>query len=612
MCGIAGFIGPWPADALPAALHAMRLRGPDGTHATRIDDIQFGSTRLAIVDPAGGAQPFTDQTGRFIVHGSGEIYNAPELRRELTGHGHLFRSQCDLEVVAHAWAQWGSDAIGRFNGMFAIALWDRAERQLHLMRDPCGQKPLLYWQRDGRFAFASELRALTAAGIPREIRPEAIHGYLALRYIPEPDTAWRHIHHLPGGHHLAFRDGKIVKPTPFPPSLTPAELDPLRRDAVDIATRADVPAVLYLSGGVDSWMLADAAKGSDSIRDALTFDFPAPLGEGQAAAEIARYAGLRHHRIDWKPDDLNRLPALVEQLESPVGDALIVAFDRLAEATTALGAKVALSGEGPDEWFGGYGFHRAALWGDRIQRIGGGAPFRPLAALVHAASPLTDRLAGLRQPLGNDGRDRIARWLAAWPGASREEQFNGLRRLFTPAEILNLASSSAPFCAPPDLAALEPLPPDARGRGEGSLRAALLHQATSWLPAWAIGRHEKIAMARGIEVRMPFLDPRLAALTRADSKRQWRACARRAGWSQAHAPKQAFAMPAVAVVRSAAFATLAGDFLSPSAIRARGWFRPEAVAAMAERARHGSFLAAKQWAALVILEIWARAQDHPA
>lgn len=607
MCGIAGFIGSWPDGSLDRALDALAPRGPDGCAATRRDEILFGSTRLAIMDPAGGGQPFSDQAGRFILHGTGEIYNADELREELRHLGHPFRTRCDLEVIPHAWAVWGPACLPRFNGMFAFALWDTQEFALHLARDPCGQKPLVWHHSGGRFAFASETRALTAAGLETTFRPPALKAFLALRYLPEPHTPWQEIEHLPAGHHLVLRPGTapICREIPspdFPISADAAQIGQLADDAVRLASRTDVPAVLYLSGGVDSWMLAHANRKFGTASHAITLDFPGKLGEGDAAARIAAATGLTHHRIPWDHRELARLPDLVERLESPVGDPLIVAFDLLAAAAKDAGAKVALSGEGPDEWFGGYGFHRAASWAGRLYALAGGRIFPVLAGLVDHAGPLADAAAGLRQNLGRDGRQRIRTWLENWPAATAEERANGLRRLFTAAEIDALRLTASPS----DLADIEPFP--LATSDLALLPRAIDAQSRAWLPSWAIGRHEKIALARGVEVRMPFLDPRLAAHQQLGDlgKTHWRRAARLAGWSRSRTPKQAFALPAAELVASPAFRELAAGFLDPHSIRQRGWFHPHAVATIETRALTGSFLAAKQWGALLILEIWAR------
>jgi len=611
MCGIAGIIGSFEDHALDLGLATLRQRGPDGMSATRIDEIAFGSTRLAIVDLENGQQPFHDESGRWVLHGTGEIYNAGELRDLLMSDGVRFRSSCDLEVVVHAWSKWGSGCMGRLNGMFAIALWDRREHELHLFRDPCGQKPLYVHHAPGRFAFASEIRALRAMGVALEFDPQVIASYLALRYVPGPGTAWRNITELPGCHYLKLEPSgevsmqRISDPGDSSISLNVDTLDALRCDSVNIASRADVPVALYLSGGVDSWLLANANQAHGQALDAITLDFPGALGEGDAAAAIAREHSLRHHRVPWCDQALARLPGLIEQLESPVGDPLIVAFDLLAEAARGRGFKVVLSGEGPDEWFGAYSFHRAAGWAETIHRFGGGAALHACAGLVGCCGPLADAVAGLGQSLGSDGRRRITEWLGGWPRASPEDRANGLRRLFSPREMRSIVKSGESTVT--DLADMEPFDP--KSANLPLLARALASQERGWISGWVIGRHEKIALARGLEIRMPFLDPRIASLRHPDAKKTWRQCASRAGMPRPGRAKQAFAMPAVEIVRSRVFRDMASGYLNPFAIRQRGWFDAAAIADIERRALQGSFLAAKQWAALVMLEIWARRQN---
>ncbi|TAG08707.1 MAG: asparagine synthase (glutamine-hydrolyzing) [Verrucomicrobia bacterium] len=610
MCGIAGIIGPHSESALEYSLATLRIRGPDGTSITRLDGIDFGSTRLAIVDLKQGEQPFEDSEGRFILHGSGEIYNADELRETLCREGCRFRSLCDIEVIVHAWAKWGPVCISKLNGMFAIALWDKQEHELHLFRDPCGQKPLYYHHTADRFAFASEIRALRALGIFRQLDPAAIAAYLTLRYVPGPRTTCHQITELGAGQYLKLdRSRKIsqrlIRYQSDPKlSLSVESIDSLRNNAVRIASRADVPIALYLSGGVDSWLLADANQKHGKARHAITLDFPSALGEGEAAARIARENGLQHHRIPWSNEWLKRLPDLIDRLESPIGDPLVVAFDLLAETARGIGAKVVLSGEGPDEWFGGYSFHRAAGWADTICSFGGAVLLPALAQVISRSGPLADHISSLRQSIGDEGRRRIAAWIADWPDASPEERANGLRRLFRCEEIQQIAQRPGWVAA--DLAALEPFTPESQGLP--LIHRALASQSSHWLPGWVIGRHEKIALARGLEIRMPFLDPRLAALQFPDAKKTWRLCAAKAGWADSKKPKQAFALPAADLVRSPEFLELASAYLSESAVRQRAWFAPAKVVSIQQRALKGSFLAAKQWAALVMLEIWERGQ----
>ena len=398
MCGIAGFVGAWPPDSLDKALTALRLRGPDGTYTLHRPDVHLGAVRLAIMDPEHGTQPFADRTGDCICFAAGEIYNAPELREELQGQGAVFRSRCDLEVIPHAWALWGEASIRRLQGMFAVALWHQREQCLYLFRDATGQKPL-YWTRQAdRFAFASELRGLGAAGLALQVETRTLGAYLALRYLPGPATAFSGVQALAPGHVLSVRPGQPAKvgrwdriePAPR------ADLATLARQAVQRACRADVPVGIYLSGGVDSAFLAHTAAAAGLTGPALTLTFDHALDEAGRAGAVARATGLPHHRVPWRSAALDRLPDLVARLENPVGDVIIVALDLLAEQAAALGLRAVLSGEGPDEWFCGYGFHRAHLWAQRLSRVPGLLPLS--AAGMPLAGALAARVASCELP----------------------------------------------------------------------------------------------------------------------------------------------------------------------------------------------------------------------
>lgn len=373
------------------------------------------------------------------------------------------------------------------------------------------------------------------------------------------------------------------------------------------ACRADVPVGIYLSGGVDSGFLARTAAAQGLAGPALTLTFEQGLDEADRAGAIAGAAGLPHHRIPWRSLALERLPDLVSRLENPVGDVIIVALDLFAETAADLGVRAVLSGEGPDEWFCGYGFHRAHLWAKRLGIVPG--LLRLLAAAMPLAGTLASRLAGLEQALGREERQRIASWLRGWKSATPRERSDGLRRLFTPAEMRGLVSPE--LCAQwdLDLVDLEPLASD-------DLPEILATQCQGWLPGWVIGRHEKIAMARAVEVRMPLLDrtlrdyaDRLPVARRCNGWRDkiaWRDMLRGQGLRDSARPKQAFSPPAVATVRIRTFAELDAGYLGADSLQRRGWFSADGLESLRRRARAGSLIAAKQWSAVLILEIWAR------
>ena len=609
MCGITGFLGAWPLDSLDKALDSMRLRGPDGTFTLQLPELQLGAVRLAIMDPDHGQQPFADNTEDCLCFAAGEIYNAPELREQLLQHGARFRSHCDLEVLPHAWSRWGAASVERLQGMFAVALWHQREQCLYLFRDATGQKPLYWTQQAGRFAFASEMRGLSAAGLALQVETKHLAAYLALRYLPGPQTAFSGVQSLAPGHILSVRPGEAARVWRWDcaePTIE-ADLATLARQAVQRACRADVPVGIYLSGGVDSAYLARTAAAQGLAGPALTLTFAEGLDEADRACEVARAAGFWHHRVPWRSAALQRLPDLVARLENPVGDVIIVALDLLAERAAELGVRAVLSGEGPDEWFCGYGFHRAHLGAKRL----GGVPglLRVLASGMPLAGALASRLAGLEQSLGRAELRRIAAWLRAWQSASARERSDGLRRLFTPSELRGLVNPELYAQWDRDLIELEPLSSD-------RLSEILATQCQGWLPGWVAGRHEKIAMARGIEVRMPLLDRtlrdhahRLPDAQRCNAWRDkiaWRNMLRAQGLGDSARPKQAFSPPAVATVRSPTFAELDAGYLNADSLRRRGWFDADGLDALRRRARAGSLLASKQWSAALILEIWAR------
>jgi len=611
MCGIAGFLGEWPASSLAGALRSMHLRGPDGVYRHHSTGCQLGATRLAIMDLANGHQPFSDASGEWVCFAAGEIYNAPKLRAELAGHGIKCVTQCDLEVIPHLWAIEGAAAVVKLEGMFAIALWHKSSDELYLIRDATGQKPL-YWMQSGQqFGFASEIRGLKAAGVAMDVDTDQLSAFMALRYLPGPKTAFAGIQALAPGHLMQVRRGQPAVLERWDieggEGRGPDNLGTIAKKAITQAARADVPMGLYLSGGVDSAFLARVASGEVTDLHALTMTFEGAMSEASGARRLAKELALAHHEVPWCHQSLSRLPELVSRLENPLGDIVIVALDLLAERAAQLGLKVVLSGEGPDEWFFGYGFHRAHQWAQRLSIVPG--LHRLLAMLVPATGPLAHRFSGLAQNITRDDLYRIRHWLSSWSKATPRERTDGLRRLFANDEMTGLICTDRLEQWSTDLGQIEPL-------ASTSLEALLWGQCQGWLPGWVSGRQEKIAMAHGVEVRMPLLDKSLrdyalnlpsGALSALwTDKKEWRCMLAAQGHKQTTKPKQAFAPPAIGAVQSETFRALMSDYLNPDSVKRRGWLNMKHLEGLQKRAQSGGLLAAKQISALLILEMWAR------
>lgn len=501
MCAIFGWFGSDSKDVLYRMADTMRHRGPDDDGYLHTEVAAIGMTRLSIIDRDHGQQPFYSNDKNISIVCNGEIYNFEELKRELIPLGHTFHTRCDCELIPAAYQQWGIDFLHRLNGMFAIAIFDHQKQQLTLARDRCGQKPLYYAANHRNIYFASEIRALHTAGVPKAINHNAIPAYLSLRYVPEPETMFQDIKILPAGSSLTI-DRSSNYPQPKKWYRLPvkkiaydnplAELYATTQSAIHHTLLSDEPIALQLSAGIDSSIiLAEIQRSGKSIQ-AVTAGFGARSDEIKEASALCKKFQIPHTPVILSPDDISSLPRVVSQMELPVGDALILAFDRLASTTSSLGCKVAIGGEGIDEIFAGYSFHKFMQISKNIGSIG-----RWIAAhsLGLAPSFVLDRISSFPAELGDSGKQKIKNYLLNYHDLSDYQKGINLRTLFSDSEISALTllnPSPEPFESSEDL-----------------LESHLRHQFHSWLQDWAIIRQERNMMAHSVEYRMPFLDHRL-------------------------------------------------------------------------------------------------------
>ncbi len=374
MCGIAGVIDPARApqdahDRVGRMCDAMWHRGPDDGGQVDYPGAALGMRRLAIFDPAHGHQPMQTPDRRLTVVFNGAIYNFRELRAELREHGYTFHTECDTEVLLAAFHHWDLACVARLRGMFAFAVWDASSRRLHLARDPFGIKPLYYIQEGPTLAFASEVRALHAAGLTSgEIDSVAAHEFLAWSAVPAPRTVFRGVHALLPGQSATFSKGTLTLQDTWnfpratvavPRGSSEGEFIYELRSRLEETTRAhliaDVPVGAFLSGGLDSAavvaLMTRLAPGR--LRTfSVGFEEPA-YSESGYAAETARHLGTEHHEFILTGAQVaSDLPALLDAFDQPSGDGINTYY--ASQAARAGGVTVALSGVGGDELFGGY------------------------------------------------------------------------------------------------------------------------------------------------------------------------------------------------------------------------------------------------------------------
>jgi asparagine synthase (glutamine-hydrolysing) len=502
-----------PAGALEEAVAAMTAtlhhRGPDGSGMFASPGVGLGHTRLAIVDLTdSGRQPM--QSGRFTVVYNGELYNHLDLRRQLEAEGVRFRGRSDTETVLEALVHWGTGALARFNGMFALALWDEGKRRLVLARDRFGIKPL-YWTRlpDGAVVFGSEIKALLASGrLHRRVDAAGLHEYLWFGNALGDRTLFSGIHKLLAGHFMVVEAGAVHAPQPFwHPAGVPRPSDDFEgaametRDRLEAAVRrhlqSDVPVGVALSGGIDSSAIAALATRHYPGRLAtysVGFDFDATGGELPKARRVAETFGTEHHELRLAGGDLaGVIETLVRSHDQPFGDAAHIALYLLARELSGK-VKVVLQGDGGDEMFAGYRRY-AALAHTRLWEAAARAlPVLDAAAALH---PMAARLGRFVRAAGEeDGALRMGLLL------TQESARLPPTRLLS-AAWRQAVESHDPFARYREVGAhLEELEPVQR----------MLHtDALILLPDIFLEKVDRPTMAHGIEVRVPFLDAELAA-----------------------------------------------------------------------------------------------------
>jgi asparagine synthase (glutamine-hydrolysing) len=497
ICGIASREGAPYAERLAAMSAALVHRGPDSGGEHFDGPVALGARRLSIIDLTGGDQPIENEDGSCVVVQNGEIYNYPELRRELEREGHRFRTNCDTEVHLHLYEQHGAEYARRLRGMFAVALWDSQRRRLVLARERYGIKPLYYRATGGGLEFASELRAL-----PRgEIDLEALEAFLTFNSIPAPYSIFRDTRKLPAGHVLVWEERgglsveRYARPGPVPAEEMrdgdEAELvEELRarlRDSVRAHLLSDVPVGVLLSGGVDSAVLAAlAAQETGEAVHTFTIGFEEKSFDERAdARRVAERYGTNHHELLVHPDPLVLLPALADVFDEPFADSSALPT-YLVSQLAAEHVKVALSGEGGDELFGGYYTYAADLLADRV------------APLARLARPLVERLPSSSAKASFDYKAKRFVRAAHLPPLERH---HGWKEIFSPDLRAELTGRGALF-DPVDVYRAR------YAQTEGADPLARLQDVDFgiYLVDDLLVKTDRASMAHSLEARVPFLD----------------------------------------------------------------------------------------------------------
>jgi asparagine synthase (glutamine-hydrolysing) len=498
MCGICGLAHSDPTQPVDLGVaHRMRdaiaHRGPDGEGMHVAAGVALGHRRLSIIDIAGGAQPLSNEDGTVWVTYNGEIYNFQPLRESLVNLGHRFRTHCDSEVLVHAYEEWGDEFVGRLNGMFAFAIHDIRRGRVLLSRDHLGIKPLFYCVRDGTLYFASEIKAILAAGIPARVRRESVQEYLVFRYVAGANSFYEDIHRLPAGHSAVFERRRLTVSAFWTPPLDEGppmsldeaaeELDGLLRRAVSAQMMSDVPLGTFCSGGVDSGLVsALAAASSPHTLQTFAVGFEDRTWDERAlAADTARRIKSDHHVVIAEPGEfLALLPRLIWHHDEPLSHPNSIPLYQLSRFARKF-VTVILTGEGADELFCGY-------------------PRYHVARLRGAADLLPPVVRGL-----------LASFAAAGPGHRLAKVAGSLRETLDDAILLNSAYVEPELVerlsrAPVNAALEERRALLARARSNCGTVATLSRYELLTYVGCALDRIDRMSMAASLEGRVPFLD----------------------------------------------------------------------------------------------------------
>ena len=500
MCGIVGFVGARDnaQEILQAMMDRIAHRGPDGQGQFLEGPVALGQRRLSIIDLEGGRQPMYNEDESLVVVFNGEIYNFQALREELTAAGHTFATRSDTEVLLHGYEQWGREMLGRLRGMFTFAIWDRREKTLFCARDHFGIKPLYYYRsEDGELLFGSEIKSfLDHPSFRKELNEDQLSLYLSYQYSPGEDTFFRGVKKLLPAHWMEWKDGRLTVQRYWKPAFTPDEgpsladweraISDAMKESVAAHKIADVEVGSFLSSGVDSSYMA-ALAGVDKT---FTVGFAnKQYDETDYAREFSAHIGVKNHAYRITPEEYwANLGRIQYHMDEPLADAASVAL-YFVNREAAKQVKVCLSGEGADEFFGGYNIYKEPFtvsWYDRLPlwlRRGVGA----LAALLPPV-PGVNFLVRRGRPL--------------------EERYIGNTNLMGERQKRRLLKNYTGRILPTDLS--RPYFEDTRGQDP------VTRMETCDLNLWMVGdillKADKMSMANSLELRVPFLDRKVFEL----------------------------------------------------------------------------------------------------
>ena len=630
MCGICGHSGQGEPETLDRMLARLVHRGPDEKGRHHEPGVGLGIRRLRVIDPQGGKQPVTNETSTVWAVMNGEIYNYRELREELIGKGHRFTSRCDTEVLVHLYEEDGERMVHRLRGMFAFALWDRAQQSLLLVRDRLGIKSLYYTVRSGQgeganVVFASELPSLLAAIPTPSLRPGAIADYLSLLYVPGPETIYEGIYELRPGELLRVQNNcvkferywtpqeALIARDRQAPGETFEHLHAQLRDAVRSHLVSDVPLGLFLSGGIDSSALLAFMRrevtgpiktfsiGYDALEDQA-------FSELAAAKQVADHFETDHTEARLRPDATALLPKVVEAMAEPFADSSAIPTYLVSEVARRT-VTVALSGIGGDELFGGYprylGMKTAALY----------------AHVPSAIRQAVSRIAHTTIREGAGGRDyagRAKRFLGQGHRSLERQYLQWTSFLPDHAGGSALTPELLDVCGAVDREATRSHLLRTWPSNDPADRAMGLDVQT-YLHGDLLRMGDRMSMRHSLELRVPFCDHLLFGFAKNIPASKHLNGFKLKSYlrdglkgvlppSILEGPKLGFQIPLARWLRED-LRPMVEDLLSEATVRRRGYVKPEYVQSLFREHMAGRRNHADQLYALTVLELWQRQQE---
>ena len=495
MCGICGFAGKVnnSRDVLKTMMDKIAHRGPDDEGMYVDNDVAIGHRRLSIIDLSHGAQPMYNETGDIAIVFNGEIYNHLEIRKDLIAKGHTFANDSDTECLIHGYEEYGTELLGKLRGMFSFVIWDTNKKLMFGARDHFGIKPFYYSLFNDNFIFSSETKAiLEFPGFKKEVNEEALEQYLSFQYSVLPETFFKGIYRLPAGHYLIFKDGKLEVQRYFDPMMEPAEsgdlektvgeIEDVVKDTINAHMIADVEVGSLLSSGVDSSYVVSEFPGKKTFTVGF-LDKNSKYNEIRYAESLVKELGKENYNKTIDSDEyFNSIPTVMYYMDEPLADPSCIAL-YFVDQVAAEQIKVVLSGEGADEFFGGYNIYHEPLSLKGYQKLPKG--------LRKGLAAIAKKLPDIK------GRDFIIRG-----SKDVEERFIGNANMFSVEEREKYLKHPITHIPPKDIVAST----YKKVEGLNDIAKMQYIDTNFWLQGDILLKADKMSMAHCLESRVPFLD----------------------------------------------------------------------------------------------------------